>query len=197
MEPRPDWDPSAQMVSYTGVTMKIRFSARITGSILAAFVLGLALATACWCQNAVGTRNQPKCLIVLPSAFDVKYKSVEGATQLVYKAYLDYPAESAIKTISEKLQREGWKPLESDFWNPSIPSSLQKGWQQFEDQTTKPVATVNQWMAQWRNTKNDIVSYTLEYRYPADANPDLNSLRVFAILIPASIAEKMPKTSPK
>jgi hypothetical protein len=177
--------------------MKVRLSASSTGSILATLILSLALETACYSQNPVGTRNQSECLIVLPSAFDVKYKSVDGTTQLVYKIYFDYPAKSAIKAIAEKLQKAGWKPLQSDFWNPSIPSSHGRGWQQFEDQTTRPTTMVNQWMAQWRNPKNDIVSYALEYRYPADANPDLNSLRVFAILIPASIAERMPKTSPK
>ncbi len=171
-----------------------RFSLSVTVAISATFALILAIETA-WCQGAANSQAPPKCLVVLPSAFDVKFTPVEGTTQLVYKIYLDYPAESAIKTLSERLQRESWKPLESDFWNPSIPSSHRRGWQQFRDQTTKPTTTVNQWAAQWRNPKHDIVSYTLEYRYPADrdSNPDLNSLTVIAIFIPAAIAEKIPK----
>jgi hypothetical protein len=177
--------------------MRVRFSAGITASIAVALVLSLAFETACRCQNTLSTQDQPKCLIVLPSSFNVKYSSVEGTAQLVYKIYLDYPAESAIKTISEKLHREGWKSLEPDFWNPSIPSSHRRGWQQFEDQTTKPTTTVNQWMAQWQNPQHDIVSYTLEYRYPAHENPELNSLRVFAIFIPAAIAGKTPITPSK
>lgn len=177
--------------------MKGRFFASIAVSIVATLALSLAMQTACWCQGTASTQVQPKCLIVLASAFDVKYKSVEGTTQLVYKIYLDYPAESAIKAISEKLQKEGWKALESDFWNPSIRSSHRSGWQQFEDQTTKPTTTVNQRTVQWQNPQHDIVSYTLEYRYPAHGNPELNNLRVFAIFIPAAIAEKMSKTPSK
>lgn len=177
--------------------MMIQFSARIAGSILAAFVLNLALETASWCQNNVATQDQPKCLVVLPSAFDVKFNSVEGTTQLVYRDYVDYPAEAAIKTISKTLRREGWKPLESDYWNPTIPSSHRRGWQQFQDDTTSPATTVNQWMAQWQNPQRDIVSYTFEYRHPVDGKPALNSLRILAIFIPAAIAEKMPKTASK
>jgi hypothetical protein len=52
-------------------------------------------------------------------------------------------------------------------------------------------------MAQWENPHHDIVSYTLEYRYPVDAKPDLGTLRVIAIFIPASIAAKMPKAKPQ
>ncbi|HEX9222233.1 MAG TPA: cytochrome c [Candidatus Acidoferrales bacterium] len=143
------------------------------------------------------SQNYPKSLIVLPSGADVKYASVGGRTQLVYRVYVDYPAERALKTISEKLRREGWKALERDFWNPSIPSSHMRGWVQFEDRTTNPTTTVNEWMAQWENRQRDIVSYTLEYRWPADSNPDLNSLRVVAIFIPAPIATKEPRTISK
>jgi hypothetical protein len=177
--------------------MRIRFFAHITGSILATFVLNLALETACWCQNNVVAQDRPKCLVVLPSAFEVKYNSFGGTTQLVYKSYVDYPAEATIETISKVLRREGWKPLASDYWNPTIPSSHRRGWQQFEDHTANPTTTVNQWMAQWQNPRRDIVSYTFEYRYPANGKPELNNLRVLAIFIPAAIAEKMPKTPSK
>jgi hypothetical protein len=50
-------------------------------------------------------------------------------------------------------------------------------------------------MAQWENQQHDIVSYTLEYRYPVDAKPDLGTLRVLAIFIPAAVANKMPKAA--
>lgn len=147
--------------------------------------------------NKPDSRSYPESLVVLPSATEVRYTSVGGTTQLVYKVYIDHPAKTALKTISETLRREGWKPLERDFWNPSIPSSHLRGWMQFEDDTTNPKTTVNQWMAQWENQRRDIVSYTLEYRYPVDANPDLNSLRVIVILFPAPIAAGMPRAISK
>jgi hypothetical protein len=173
--------------------MKVRSLAGIT----AALIMSLALEMGCWCQDKLDTQDHPKCLIVLPSAFEVKYTSFEGTTQLVYRSYVDYPAKAEIKTISKELRREGWKPLESDYWNPTIPSSHQTGWAQFEDHTKKPKTTVNQWMAQWQNAGRDVVSHTLQYRYPTDAKPELNTLRVVAIFIPAALAEKMPKTPSK
>jgi len=173
--------------------MKIRFLAVLAESIAAVLILTFALETSCCCQDKVAEQDHPRCLVVLPPAFDVKYSSVEGTIQLVYRRYVDYPAEDAIKTISEKLRTAGWKPLKSDYWNPTIPSSHQRGWQQFEDHTTSSTTTVNQWMAQWQNPQRDIVSYTFQYRYPSDGKRDLNTLRVFAIYIPATIAEKMPK----
>jgi hypothetical protein len=166
----------------------------ITKTIAATLILSLALEIVGWCQIRVDAENPPKCLVLLPSAFEVKYTPFEGTSQLVYRAYVDYPAEPAIKTISKTLRKEGWTPLDSDYWNPTIPSSHRRGWQQFQDSTASPTTTVNQWMAQWQNPKGDLVSYTLEYRYPADGKLELNNLRVIAIFIPAALAEKMPKT---
>ncbi|HKV47713.1 MAG TPA: hypothetical protein VJN69_06440 [Candidatus Acidoferrales bacterium] len=114
---------------------------------------------------------------------------------MIYKVFVDYPAQSALKTIAEELRIAGWKPLKADFWNPSIPSSHVSGWQQFNDTTRKPTTTVNSWMAQWENPHHDIVSYTLEYRYPSDTKPDLNTLQVIAVYVPESIAAQMPKAT--
>jgi hypothetical protein len=121
--------------------------------------------------------------------------SAKKAGRVIYKVYVDYPAESALKTISDNLRAAGWKPLKADFWNPSIPSSHVRGWQQFDDATSKPTTTVKSWMTQWENPRHDIISYTLEYRYPVDAKPDLNTRQVIAIYIPASVAATMPKAN--
>jgi len=156
-------------------------------------LLILTVVTACLSQGAKNLENRPKSLIVLPSASDLQYVLFQGRPQLSYTVYVDYPAESVLETISNRLHATGWTPLKSDFWNPSIPSSLVRGWQQFEDATTKPRAMVNSWMAQWENAHHDIVSYSLEYRYPVDSKSDLCTLRVLAMFVPASIAAKMPK----
>jgi hypothetical protein len=160
-------------------------------------LLILTVAIACWSQGARNADDRPRSLILLSSAFDVRYVSFQGRPQLSYTVHIDYPAERALKAISNKLRATGWTPLKADFWNPSIPSSHVRGWQQFEDATTKPETIVSSWMGQWENPRHDIVSYSLEYRYPADAKPDLDRLRVIAVFIPASIAAKMPKTAPQ
>ncbi len=38
---------------------------------------------------------------------------------MIYRLHADYPAELTLNTISTKLGEAGWKPLKSDFWNPS------------------------------------------------------------------------------
>jgi hypothetical protein len=173
--------------------MTTRYRARLFRFVVVELLIIFTVGIACWCQDVGNIENRPKSLIILPSAFDVKYASFEGKPQLIYSLYADYPAEPALRTISDKLRAAGWKPLKSDFLNPSIPSSHVRGWQQFEDATTKPRTTVYSWMAQWENPQHDIVSYTLEYRYSVDAKADLDTLRVLAIFIPASVAAKIPK----
>lgn len=175
--------------------MTTPYKTRLFGLALAELFLILTMGIACWCQGARNLENHQKSLIVLPSAFDVQYATFKGRPQLIYRVFVDYPAEPALKTISNKLRAAGWKPLKSDFLNPFIPSSHVRGWQQFEDATTNPRTTVYSWMAQWENPHHDIVSYSLEYRYPVDSKPDLDTLRVLAIFIPAPVAAKMPKAS--
>jgi len=154
-------------------------------------VLILSLTAVCYCQGSKNAPSHPECLIVLPSSSHVWYTSVAGKTQLVYNLDLDYPAESALRAISMKFEREGWRPLKWDFLNPSNPSSHVSGWEQFDDDTTKPRTTVRQWIGQWENQRREIVWYSLEYRYPNDGISDLRNLRVLAQFIPASVAAKM------
>ncbi len=116
---------------------------------------------------------------------------LQRRNQLLYKLDIDYPAESALRAISAKLRREGWKPLKRDFMNPSIPSSHVSGWEQFDDDTTKPRTTVRQWIGQRENKRREIVCYSLEYRYPTGGISDLHNLQVVAQFIPASVAARM------
>jgi hypothetical protein len=151
----------------------------------------LSLAAVCYCQDSRVAQAHPNSLIVLSSSSHVWYTAVAGKTQLMYNLNLDYPAKSALRTISTKLQREGWTPLKSDFLNPPIPSSHLSGWEQFDDDTTKPRTTVRQWIGQWENKRREIVWYSLEYRYPTSGTSDLHNLRILAQFIPADVAAKM------
>ena len=166
-----------------------------TLGMIAGLAISLQLTGAC--QEADSAPKYSKSLIVLPAAYKVSYRFVDGATQLTYKLDATYPAEGELGTISENLQRQRWKPLKYDFLNPSIPSSHLRGWQQFEDHTTHPYETVRQWLAWWVNPSHDVVSYALEYRYPANGDVDLHTLRVFASFMPAQIAEKTKKSVTK
>jgi hypothetical protein len=177
---------------YCGL-MTISYKTRSFAIAFTVLFIFLTANRVCWSQAGSDVENRPKSLILVPSAFDIQYTIFEGRPQLIYRLNADYPAEATLNTISAKLRGTGWKPLKSDFWNPSIRSSHIRGWQQFDDATTHPTTTVHSWMAQWENPQHDIVAYSLEYRYPVDAEPDLHALRVLAIFIPAAIANKMPK----
>ncbi|HEV2297177.1 MAG TPA: hypothetical protein VGR72_01520 [Candidatus Acidoferrales bacterium] len=169
------------------------FIAKVIGF---ALILCLALPVVSLCQTTTNESHR-EALIVLPSSSDVKYAKVQGTFQLTYKVRVGYPAKTALNRISEKLRQQGWKPLKQDFFNPAIPSSLVRGWTQFADQTTTPETRVTQWMAEWQDLHQDIVSYTLRYRYPTTDNEYPRDLAVAAIFIPAPIAIKMRNVGPK
>jgi hypothetical protein len=42
-------------------------------------------------------------------------------------------------------------------------------------------------MAQWRNKEGDLLTYGLQYEYPASAKPELSKLKVFGLIWPANV----------
>jgi hypothetical protein len=163
-----------------------------------AIVIGFAafLAAACLAQQESKRAERLDCLLVTPSASEVKYAELDGTDQLTYTVQESYPAAEVLAFISDSLRRKRWKPLRHDLWNPKIPSSHVRGWTVIDDATGMPHQRVYQWLAQWENDKHDVVSYALQYRYPKqDTNLEpehhMRTLRVTAIYIPAKIAERV------
>jgi hypothetical protein len=158
--------------------------------ILAGLLGVLMSATVGWAQRVNDTVPCPAALIVLPDASDTTCRYIFQKTQLVYTVAAEYPADDALKAIYAKLGQDGWKPLNWDWLNPSIPSSHVRGWNQFEDGTTTPRTTVRAWQTQWINQQKDVVDYILEYRYPTGGIPDMHTLHVVALFIRADVAAK-------
>ena len=161
-------------------------------------VIGFAalLGVACFAQQGSQRAEHQDCLLVAPFAAEVKYAKFQGRDQLTYTMQESYPATDVLAFISDSLRKKHWKPLRYDLWNPKTPSSHVRGWTGFDDATVMPHQKVYQWMAQWENDKHDVVSYTLQYRYPKqDANlepgHDMRTLQVMAIYIPAKIAAQV------
>jgi hypothetical protein len=142
-------------------------------------------------RNHEDIPHHAEALIVCPATETAKSQRYEGIDHLDYRVKMEYPAESVISCISEKLSENGWQPLKEDFWNPGLPSSQVRGWTQFTDASVHPEATVDAWSTQWRNQAGDIVWYFLEYRYPPN---DRYTLSVHAGFIPANNAKNQPKT---
>lgn len=130
-------------------------------------------------------------LVVASGAEDVRYMKYEGTDQISYRLQVDYPAHNVIETISQSLKDKGWEPLKEDFLNPGLPSSHVRGWTNFTDATRSPERRVHQWLAQWENDQQDIVCYGLRYEYPQDETPNLKSLHVHGIFVPAPLAKEM------
>lgn len=138
-------------------------------------------------------------LLVAPSAIDPQYLSFpDGREQLTYMLEAEYPAESTISFVSTELQKRHWEALRDDFLNPSIQSSLRRGWMWYEDASREPRANVRQWACDWEDADHNITAYDLKYRYPmsgAHDPPDTKMLHVVALYIPARVAEKMKRAT--
>lgn len=133
--------------------------------------------------------NFSDALIVLPAAQNVRHVKFEGTDQLSYKLIVDYPADKIIRAISENLESKGWDAMEEDYLNPGLPSSHVKGWTSFIDATKQPERCVHQWLAQWENKRHDIAWYAFRYEYPKDKSPDMKTLYVYSVFIPAPLVK--------
>ncbi len=159
-----------------------------------AILLNIAVFAALYCLGQPKAHREDS-LLVAPFATHVHYGVFNGQDQLTYTVQESYPATDVLAFISAKLKERGWKPLQDDFLNPKTPSSHVRGWTEFDDAALTPEQRVSQWMAQWENDKHEVVSYTLQYRYPAketDQEPEhhMRTLHVLAIHIPANIAAR-------
>jgi Ankyrin repeats (3 copies)/Ankyrin repeats (many copies) len=135
--------------------------------------------------SAAEDLHYAKGLIQVAGAVDIHYgKQEEGYYLLQYVVEEAYPAHRTLATISEKLKKDGWKPLPNDLLNPETPSSHVTGWNDFVDATKGPASRVHQWFAQWKNTSEDIVFYVLRYE-PSEST----KLKVTASSYPAAIAK--------
>jgi hypothetical protein len=129
---------------------------------------------------------------VVPGAIHPDYVDLSGdRQQLFYTIELEYPARDVLSFITSELRKSGWRSLKEDFLNPGVASSLTRGWVGGDDYAQQPAAYVYQWMADWENGAHDIAVYFLEYRYPLSRPPDLRTLHVVALYIPAKTARGM------
>jgi hypothetical protein len=147
------------------------------------------------CKRSEISKKHSESLLAAPSAINPKYLAYpDGREQLTYLLDTDYPAEATISFISTELHKQRWEPLRDDFLNPGIPSSLVRGWMQYEDASQEPRASVWQWACDWEDAHHNITVYDLKYRYPmsgAHDPPDAKMLHVVALYIPVQVAENM------
>ena len=134
-------------------------------------------------------QSKPSGFIVLRNAESVEYVTFLGTKQMRYEMDEPYPAKTALKSISDQLDRRGWKPLQNSYLQPDRPSSHVTGWDKFQDGRKTPWVHVRQWMAEWTNSKGDVLMYALRYEWPNDGPPNTSRARLNSVLIPAKAAK--------
>lgn len=102
-------------------------------------------------------------LIQLNGAHDVKVYSLSGMKVLEYRLQMEYPAKSAIDSVSKLLAQKGWKPLEYLVLYPKYKSSNVEGWSVFPDPPKKPVRMIYEWSGNWQDANHNFVIYTFRY----------------------------------
>ncbi|MBP6965047.1 MAG: hypothetical protein KBC96_11630 [Armatimonadetes bacterium] len=142
--------------------------------------------------------SQPAAFVVLPNAEGPEFVTFQGTRQMRYEFIEPYPGKAALKGISDRLGRLGWKPLQNSYLQPDRPSSHVTGWEEFQDGTKTPWVYVRQWMGEWTSPSGDVVSYILRYEWPNDASaPNTDRVRLNSILIPAKVAASRRAALPK
>ncbi len=158
-------------------------------AIIAAVLLAVAIVVAVLYAAHSRSGSRPEAFVVLPNAEKAAFVTFHGTRQMRYEFVEPYPAKTALKSISDRLDSLGWKPLKNSYLQPDRPSSHVTGWKEFQDGTKTPWVKVKQWMAEWRSPSGDVVSYILRYEWPNDASvPNTDRVRLNSVLIPAKAA---------
>jgi hypothetical protein len=169
------------------IIKSVKFSYSLPILMVLAYLLG-----GCNTRGTYPTKdNYSDSLVVAPFAHEVRFVKFHGTDQAAYSLQAEYPADDFINFIERQLESKGWQPLKEDYLNPGIPTSFVRGWGQFADATTRPESTVHQWMTDWENATGSIVRYTLTYRYHTGASPEMKTLHVSAVYMPAAIVKAM------
>ena len=148
------------------------------------------------CERTAPAAPVSNALYVPPEAREVDRVSQPGGASVVrYTIETPYPAKEFVNRLSAHFEKTGWKPLEHDWLNPTIPSSHRRGWTYFVDARKKEQEGIHQWMAQWTNEKGDIAAYGLQYASPIEseerARPSTARMEVSGSLIPAATARQV------
>ena len=159
------------------------------------FAFLAVIISSCQMTSNQDPKNYSGSLIVLSGATNINYAKVNDTDQVTYNLKAAFPAPEVIDQLLKKTSDMGWTPLKEDFMNPGLPTSIVRGWSDYEDASKKPNTKVHSWQTDWQNKNGDVLIFGLKYRYPLNSQPDMSSMNVVAIYIPAKLAETMKKAS--
>lgn len=154
--------------------------------------LVIALFTSC-------DRPLPAGLIILDGASGQKHFYTGGIYRVLYQLQEKFPAENKISAVTQKLESAGWKPLQKEFLHPNIETSLVTGWTFYEDPPKRPEWIIYEWSGNWKDQKNNVVTYAFQYKDPIGKykqstvimKPSSSTLIVHAVYMPEKVALNM------
>lgn len=147
--------------------------------------LVLVVGAACQ-QRAAEQTPVPGAFLIPDGARNIQHRERQGLHEVSYELDAAYPASPFLCQLAQHLDQRQWRGLREDALNPGSESSLVKGWGDYGNATRQPETHVHSWMAQWRNQDGDLLTYGLQYEYPASAKPELSKLKVFGLIWPAN-----------
>lgn len=126
----------------------------------------------------------PECLIAPENAQGERYstpsntKMKPGTFHMVYKIRDPYPGECTYKFIEDTLARHGWFKLRHILLQPE--RVINQGWD--ISRIKEPGWELRDWSEIWINEKYESAYVILNYRFPVDGEPDLDTLYVAHLL---------------
>jgi hypothetical protein len=151
-------------------------------------LLAIVVFIGCQTKSSQNPKDYSDSLIVLPGASNISYGKVNNTDQVWYTLKVEHPASDVINGLQKKIDDQGWMALKEDYLNPGMPTSAVRGWSKFDDVSKQPHTVVHSWNSDWQNKKGDVLRYHLNYRHPINEQPDMSSLTVVAIYVPADVA---------
>jgi hypothetical protein len=137
----------------------------------------------------------PAGLIVLPDATNIQItENNDGAVD--YELSELYPAIATIRELTRRLKEDGWRALDYDVLNKSVPTSMGE-WSDFIDRRNRTEGPVREyrWTQQWQNSNRMTAWYQLSYRIPSTEDhpqaPPKGPLRVSGTLLSAETVRRL------
>lgn len=138
-------------------------------------------------QRARGQAPVLGAFFIPDGARNVQHRERQGVQEVTYEVDAAYPASPLLCELAQHLDQRQWRGLREDALNPGSESSLVRGWGDYGNATRQPETHVHSWMGQWRNGEGDLLTYALQYEYPATVKPELSNLKVSGVIWPASL----------
>jgi hypothetical protein len=140
-------------------------------------------------QRAAHSAEHQRTLPVYPEATGIAFVNRGGADEITYHVNVKYPASDVTEWISNNLQKEGWKPLTNDLWNPGLPLSITNGWRKVRVGPKPPGDCLRAWVGEWKDTSGDIVRYDLRYKEGEQCTSEPHDLEVNGMYLPSAAVE--------